>query len=120
MIWVSTGWKFIDYSQYTDEEWDEFYDRSEIHYERLKEEGEIFTSLLPKLKEVSHPMLLMVGKHDPVTCNIQIESFAKDVKNGSILIFDESGHTPHYEEPDKFKEVVCEFLSNSRQRSTNK
>jgi proline iminopeptidase len=100
-----------DYSFYTDEQWDEFYDRSEVHYDRLRAEGEIFQSLFPKLKEITNPMQLLVGKHDPVTCNIHIETFSKDVQNGEIILFENSGHTPHYEEPDKFKEVVSGFLS---------
>ncbi|MBY6036632.1 alpha/beta hydrolase [Fictibacillus nanhaiensis] len=107
------------YAAYTEEQWEEFYDRSEVHYKRLMDEGEIFTSLLPKLKEVNQPMLLMLGKHDAVTCDVQIEAFHTDVQNGETILFENSGHTPHYEEPEKFKEVVCAFLSK-REESINK
>ncbi|MEN1935918.1 alpha/beta hydrolase [Paenibacillus sp. 102] len=99
-----------DYSLYSDEEWEEFYERSNIHFTRLKEEGEIHQSLLSKLKDVENPMLLIIGKHDVVTCEKQIETFKRDAQNGEIIVFEESGHTPHYEAADQFAETVINFL----------
>ncbi|HEK9099650.1 alpha/beta hydrolase [Bacillus pfraonensis] len=99
-----------DYSLYSDEEWEEFYDRSDIHFTRLREEGEIHQSLLSKLKDVQNPMLLIIGKHDVVTCEKQIETFKKDALNGKMIVFEESGHTPHYEVADRFAETVINFL----------
>lgn len=99
-----------DYSLYSDEEWEEFYDRSDIHFTRLREEGEIHQSLLSKLKDVQNPMLLIIGKHDVVACEKQIETFKKDALNGKMIVFEESGHTPHYEVADRFAETVINFL----------
>ncbi|PLT27815.1 alpha/beta fold hydrolase [Peribacillus deserti] len=99
------------YSFYSEEEWDEFYDKSEVHYNLLREEGEIFHSLLPTIKHVTNPMLLAIGKYDAATCEKHIEIFKKDAIDGKIHVFDHSGHTPHYEEADKFKEIVIAFLS---------
>ncbi|MGN4423099.1 alpha/beta fold hydrolase [Bacillus cereus group sp. MYBK30-1] len=99
-----------DYSLYSDEEWEEFARRSEIHFKRLKDEGEIYKSLLSKLKEVKSPMLLLVGQHDAVTCEKQILTFNQDTQNGKYIVFEESGHTPHYEEADRFAETVIHFL----------
>ncbi|WP_017149745.1 alpha/beta fold hydrolase [Bacillus bingmayongensis] len=99
-----------DYSLYSEEEWEEFYNRSEIHFTRLKEEGEIHQSLLSKLKDVENPMLLIVGKHDVVTCEKQIEIFQREVQNGEMTVFEESGHTPHYEAADRFAETMIDFL----------
>ncbi|WP_314591358.1 alpha/beta hydrolase [Paenibacillus terrigena] len=99
------------YSYYSAEEWDDFYERSDLHYNLLREEGKIFESLLPKIKNVANPMLLAIGKYDAVTCDNHIEVFKNDALNGEIHVFEHSGHTPHYEEPDKFKKVVVEFLS---------
>jgi proline iminopeptidase len=98
------------YSFHSEDEWDEFYDRSEKHYNLLREEGYIFDSLLPLIQEVSNPMLLTFGKHDAVTCEMQIEVFKRDAANGKVHVFEYSGHTPHYEEPDNFKRVVVDFL----------
>lgn len=100
-----------DYSLYSDEEWEEFSKRSEIHFDRLKAERAFHTSLLSKIKDVENPMLLIVGKYDVVTCEKQIETFNKDARNGKHIIFEESGYTPHYEEADRFAETVIHFLN---------
>ncbi|KFN01942.1 alpha/beta hydrolase [Bacillus clarus] len=99
-----------DYSVYSDEEWEEFSNRSQVHFDRLKVEGACHTSLLSKLKDVKSPMLLIVGKHDVVTCEKQMQAFNRDVQDGKIIVFEESGHTPHYEAADQFAETVLRFL----------
>ncbi|WP_074651034.1 alpha/beta fold hydrolase [Bacillus wiedmannii] len=99
-----------DESLYSDEEWEVFSNRSKIHFDRLKVEGAVHTSLLQKIKDIQNPMLLIVGKHDAVTCEKQIEIFNKDAQNGDCIVFEESGHTPHYEEADRFAETVMHFL----------
>ncbi|WP_433774849.1 alpha/beta fold hydrolase [Bacillus wiedmannii] len=99
-----------DDSLYSDEEWELFSNRSKIHFDRLKSEGACHTSLLSKIKEVKSPMLLIVGKYDVVTCEKQIATFNKDARNGKYIVFEESGHTPHYEEADRFAETVIHFL----------
>ncbi|HDR6311470.1 TPA: alpha/beta hydrolase [Bacillus cereus] len=100
-----------DESLYSDEEWEVFSNRSKIHFDRLKLEGAVHTSLLPKIKDVQKPMLLIVGKYDVVTCEKQIETFNKDAQNGKYIVFEESGHTPHYEEADRYAELVIQFLN---------
>ncbi|MDK7472602.1 alpha/beta hydrolase [Bacillus paranthracis] len=99
-----------DESLYSDEEWEVFSNRSKIHFDRLKLEGAFHTSLLRKIKDVQNPMLLIVGKHDVVTCEKQIEIFNKDARNGKYIVFEESGHSPHYEEANRFAETVIHFL----------
>ncbi|MEH7464670.1 alpha/beta hydrolase [Bacillus thuringiensis] len=99
-----------DYSIYSEEEWEEFYDCSDIHFTRLKEEGEIHQSLLSKLKDVRNLMLLIIGKYDVVTCETQIQAFNRNAQNGKMIVFEESGHTPHYEAADQFARTVIDFL----------
>ncbi|HDR4422641.1 TPA: alpha/beta hydrolase [Bacillus cereus] len=99
-----------DESLYSDEEWEAFSNRSKIHFDRLKVEGAVHTSLLQKIKEIENPMLLIVGKYDAVTCEKQIDTFNKDAQNGDYIVFEESGHTPHYEEAARFAEIVIQFL----------
>lgn len=99
-----------DESLYSDEEWEVFSNRSKIHFDRLKVEGAVHSSLLQKIKDIQNPMLLIVGKHDVVTCEKQIETFNKDARNGKYIVFEESGHSPHYEEADRFAETVMHFL----------
>lgn len=99
-----------DTSVYTEEEWDVFYGRSEVHYDRLREEGKLFTSLLPLLKELSMPCLLIMGEHDVVTCPVQLEAYQQEVRLGETYIVPDCGHTPHYEAADEFYMVVRDFL----------
>ena len=75
-----------DESLYSDEEWEVFSNRSKIHFDRLKVEGAVHTSLLQKIKDIQNPMLLIVGKHDAVTCEKQIEIFNKDAQNGDCIV----------------------------------
>lgn len=100
----------VDYSTYTDEEWETLYDKSEIHYDLLREEGKIFESLLPLLKNLPHEMLLLKGDCDPVPCEVHISAFTENAENGRIYTFEQCGHSPHYERPDEFTEVVYEFM----------
>ncbi|OIU68568.1 alpha/beta fold hydrolase [Rossellomorea aquimaris] len=99
-----------DYSLYSDEEWNRLYDKSDVHFDLLRKEGEIFKSLLPLFEEIHHEMLLMQGEHDPVTCDKQVEAFNKSA-NGRTYMFYHCGHSPHYEQPDEFREVVGAFLT---------
>ena len=98
------------YASYTEKEWDALYDRSDHHYHLLREEGVIFTSLLDRIKLIEKPMLLLTGEYDPVTCEKHVEIFKKNAANGEIIHFKHSGHTPHYEEADRFKQVLMDYL----------
>ena len=99
-----------DDSLYSDEEWKVFANRSKIHFDRLKLEGACHTSLLSQIKDIQNPMLLIVGKYDVVTCEKQIEIFNDDAPDGKYIVFEESGHTPHYEEAERFAETIIHFL----------
>jgi len=99
-----------DYSVYTQEEWNDFDYNAEVHYDRLRDEGAIYETLLPVIKEIQSPMLLLLGKYDPVTCQKQIDAFKKNARYRKIFIFNNSGHTPHYEESKLFSRVVINYL----------
>lgn len=98
------------FAEYTDAQIDEFYDRSDVHYTMLREEGVIFDSLLPKLQTIKNPMLLMTAEHDAVTCAHHVTAFKNDAENGEIIHFEKCGHTPHYEDADRFTHVVKSYL----------
>ncbi|WP_168413202.1 alpha/beta fold hydrolase [Bacillus salacetis] len=99
-----------DYSLYTEDEWMQFSVKNKVHNDRLIEENEIFRSLLPRLKEVTQPALLIDGIYNPVTCDKQKRTFLNDVKYGESFTLQDSGHFPHFEEPVKFKDIVLTFL----------
>jgi proline iminopeptidase len=111
-IYVHNNLISTDYSIYSNAEWEEFDERSELHFLHLREEGEIFVSLLSGLVEIKQQALLITGKYDSVTCGIQKQSFLQHVKKGKIIEFQNSGHSPHYEEANRFSNVVKKFIKH--------
>ncbi|MNY68278.1 2-hydroxy-6-oxononadienedioate/2-hydroxy-6-oxononatrienedioate hydrolase [compost metagenome] len=73
-------------------------------------EGRMFDSVLPRLKDLSVPVLLIKGRHDPIICEMQTQTFVTDVRHGTLKIYEECGHLPHFEEPDRFAADIIQFV----------
>jgi non-heme chloroperoxidase len=65
-----------------------------------------YRTLLPTLQL---PVLAAYGRHDPYYPISLAEWIAEQAPNGSYVVFEESAHAPHYEEPERFCEVVGEL-----------
>ncbi|KAL1890444.1 hypothetical protein Sste5346_008272 [Sporothrix stenoceras] len=65
-----------------------------------------------RLHEIKAPALIMVGRHDIVTPIEFSEEIVREVQNGQLVIFEESGHNPAADEPAKFQKVVSDFLNS--------
>jgi L-proline amide hydrolase len=50
------------------------------------------------------------GKYDEATPLI-VDTIHKQIPGSEWVLFDESSHMPHVEEPEKFREVVSAFLA---------
>lgn len=74
-------------------------------------EGTIYQSIIPRLSDLSMPVLLMKGEQDPITCEKQVDAFRTLVRNGRIERFSKSGHWIRHEEPLRYVETVLDFLS---------
>ncbi|KAL2397773.1 hypothetical protein ABEF93_004599 [Exophiala dermatitidis] len=63
-----------------------------------------------QLKDIKAPTLVTVGRYDYVTP----VSFAQELESGipdsSLEIFEHSGHSPQSDEPEKFRQVLLDFL----------
>jgi pimeloyl-ACP methyl ester carboxylesterase len=70
---------------------------------------QIHLDYLPLLPRLQIPVLALYGRHDPYYPVTLAEYIAEQVPDGSYVVFEESAHAPHYEEPDRFCEVVGEF-----------
>jgi pimeloyl-ACP methyl ester carboxylesterase len=70
-----------------------------------------------KLAELKMPVLLIWGRHDHIFPPSHADSALKRLANGRIEIFEESGHTPQIEEPDRFNRLVLDFLGQPISRS---
>jgi len=98
-----------DFSLYSDEEWDEFADRTDIHLSRLQAEGKMYGSVIPLLSQLTVPSLLIIGDHDPVTCAQHIRAY-NEAAQGPVVIVKECGHTPHKEQAELFRDAVSHFI----------
>ena len=73
-----------------------------------KEAGSM--DLRPSLKQISVPTLVIVGRHDFITNVAMAEEMVKHIPNSRLEVFEESGHFAVVEEPEKFHQVVKEFM----------
>ncbi|CRG89248.1 Proline iminopeptidase [Talaromyces islandicus] len=63
-----------------------------------------------KLKNITAPTLVVVGKYDYVTPVAYSEDIAKSIPNSRLEIFEYSGHSPPSDEPARFQEILLDFL----------
>jgi pimeloyl-ACP methyl ester carboxylesterase/ubiquinone/menaquinone biosynthesis C-methylase UbiE len=68
-----------------------------------------------QIKNIKAPVLVIHGIKD----NIPIESsmeWAEKIPNGKLISFENSGHMPMAEEPEKFYSTLSEFLERNKRR----
>jgi proline iminopeptidase len=56
------------------------------------------------------PVLVITGRYDMNVAPINAWRMAHAIPGAKIVFFEESGHLPAYEEPEKYRSVVEEFL----------
>ena len=61
--------------------------------------------------DVEVPTLVLSGRHDEAT-EATVRPFAELVPDARWEIFEESSHMPHLEEPERFREVMTEYLDS--------
>jgi proline-specific peptidase len=62
-----------------------------------------------RLGEISVPTLVTVGRYDELTPSCA-ETLHRGIPNSRIVIFEQSAHLAHLEEPDKYRQVVADFM----------
>ncbi|TDQ38303.1 alpha/beta fold hydrolase [Aureibacillus halotolerans] len=72
-------------------------------------------NLVSQLPNIQQPMLITVGRHDWITPVVCSEEIASHVPNGTLFIFENSGHSPQAEENEKYIQVVRQFLQDAKQ-----
>jgi proline iminopeptidase len=68
--------------------------------------------LRPHLNNIKVPTLVIVGRHDFITNVAMAEEMVKHIPTARLEIFEESGHFAVIEEPEKFYQVVQQFVAN--------
>jgi proline iminopeptidase len=63
-----------------------------------------------RLGEVTHPVLVLAGRHDR-TCSVAAaEAIARSVPRAELVVFENSGHMMFIEEQDAYLDAVRDFL----------
>lgn len=61
------------------------------------------------LADLDIPVLAIYGRHDPYYPTELAQYIAERAKDGRHVIFEHSAHPVHYEEPERFREVIADF-----------
>jgi pimeloyl-ACP methyl ester carboxylesterase len=65
-----------------------------------------------KLRRITAPTLVLAGKHDFISAPTQVDIIHQGIKGSALTVFENSGHFPWIEEPDRFFAEVATFLSS--------
>ena len=63
-----------------------------------------------RLAEIDVPTLLVSGRHDEATPALQ-ETLQAGIRGSEWVCFEESSHTPHVEERERYMQVVGDWLA---------
>jgi proline iminopeptidase len=68
-------------------------------------------SAVDRLHAITTPTLVIVGRHDVFTSPPQARRIASRIAGARLVEFADSGHFPWLDEPDRFRDVVSEWLA---------
>jgi len=68
--------------------------------------------ILDRLGAIEVPVLLISGRHDEVAPPV-VDELYQGLRDASWLLFEESSHMPHLEEPERFLDAVSTFLAKA-------
>jgi proline-specific peptidase len=63
-----------------------------------------------RLGELELPTLILSGRHDESTLAVS-GALQRGIAGSQWVVFEDSSHVPHVEEPGRFLEVVSRFLA---------
>lgn len=92
------------------------WEKSNVHFQKLVDAGEIFNNYLPYLTEIQKPSLLLVGKYDPACGKDQRDYYKNYSFSSTVVEFENSGHFPRIEEAQLYKKSIVDFLKCVRQK----
>jgi proline iminopeptidase len=67
--------------------------------------------LTDQLNEIAVPTLVIAGAYDRAIPPTHGRALAEGIRGAHFVLFDESGHFPYEEEPERFSAVVQKFVS---------
>jgi proline iminopeptidase len=67
--------------------------------------------LRAKQKKLKVATTVLHGKHDALFALDEAKAMAKQIPGAQLVVFDNSGHAPHLEEPDEFNTALGKLLA---------
>lgn len=64
-----------------------------------------------RLKEVSCPVLIISGEHDPIWPPAAIAALVGHFQDARMEILKGTGHSPYFEQPEQFNQIVEDFIA---------
>ena len=74
-------------------------------------------NLATRLPEIKNPTLLIWGLNDTITPPMVAHEFNRLIPNSRLRFIDKCCHAPMMEHPDKFNDILAEFLENVKQEN---
>ncbi len=71
------------------------------------------TDLRPRLGDIAMPVLGIYGAHDVIVNPAQSKVLKESIAHSKLAWFENSGHFPMMDEPDRFHDTIRDFLYNS-------
>jgi len=68
-------------------------------------------NIVDRLSEIRVPTLLLSGRYDEATPAV-VETIHRGIQGSKWIIFENSSHMPHLEEPERYLAVLTDFLSS--------
>jgi alpha/beta hydrolase family protein len=87
--------------------------RTPPHVAQACLDGVLEADLRDKLSALKLPTLVIHGRAEALFPLGMAEELKKGISGAQLTIFEESGHSPHLEEPERFNEVVATFLGGA-------
>jgi pimeloyl-ACP methyl ester carboxylesterase len=75
--------------------------------------GQAVTALDRLYLADSIPMLVVWGSRDPIVPALHAETVRSLVPSARVEVFDSAGHWPHLDEPDRFCDVLLDFIEST-------
>lgn len=77
---------------------------------KLLKDWRVYNDVFTELSNVNKSSLLIKSKYDPITCEVQTQEFMNRVQDKQVVTFDFAGHYARIEEPDKYCEVITNYI----------
>lgn len=68
--------------------------------------------LVPRMAGIDHPHLIVQGRLDRIIPLAEVQAMTAIVRHATLEILDGVGHSPNVECPERFAELVMEFLGS--------